>query len=510
MTIGINRETTLPPASTAVEAVRLPPSSALRTGAGTWRRWRSSILWAVAPLFLLDTVCITSSMAAAYLLRFHLLEYHAPFSEALYIRLALIAIPMWLSIFTLYYLYHPDHLFGGMQEYANVINACTAGLVGLVLYSFLDRHVEHDISRGWLATVWFLSITSVSSTRFAYRRFVYHLRKQGLFIRRALVVGANEEGQAVAAQLRVSKKGGIETVGFVDPVLPLGTEVQGLPVLGNPNRLGSLVQRLDVEELIVIPTALQREELLDIYRDWGTDGRIRIRLSSGLYELFTTGVQVKEIGSIPLVSLNRTRITGIDALMKMALDYAGAVLGSALLLLASPFIVLAIWIEHPPGPIIHRRRVVGLHGRLFDAYKFRTMIPGADAYLETHPELKEEWQHTGKIENDPRITQVGRVLRRYSLDELPQLFNVLAGQMSLVGPRMITPAELKHFGRWQHNLLTVKPGLTGLWQVSGRADLSYEERVRLDMHYIRNYTLWLDLKLILDTVWAVLRGRGAY
>jgi lipopolysaccharide/colanic/teichoic acid biosynthesis glycosyltransferase len=105
---------------------------------------------------------------------------------------------------------------------------------------------------------------------------------------------------------------------------------------------------------------------------------------------------------------------------------------------------------------------------------------------------------------------VGRFLRRYSLDELPQLFNVLRGQMSLVGPRMITPAELKHFGRWRHNLLTVKPGMTGLWQVSGRSDLSYEERVRLDMQYIRNYTAWTDLKLIFDTVWAVLKGRGAY
>jgi len=130
--------------------------------------------------------------------------------------------------------------------------------------------------------------------------------------------------------------------------------------------------------------------------------------------------------------------------------------------------------------------------------------------MDAHPELKEEWERTGKIQNDPRVTRLGHFMRRYSLDELPQLFNVLKGQMSLVGPRMITPAELRHFHRWRHNLLTVKPGMTGLWQVSGRSDLSYKERVRLDMQYIRNYTIWQDLKLILSTIGAVFKGRGAY
>ncbi|MCX7854497.1 MAG: exopolysaccharide biosynthesis polyprenyl glycosylphosphotransferase, partial [Anaerolineae bacterium] len=206
---------------------------------------------------------------------------------------------------------------------------------------------------------------------------------------------------------------------------------------------------------------------------------------------------------------NRTRITGMDALMKTILDYIGAAM---LLVLLSPlFLLIALAVRlDSPGPIIYRRRVVGLNGRVFDAYKFRTMIVDADAYLESHPELKREWEETGKIRNDPRVTRVGKWLRRTSLDELPQLVNVLKGQMSLVGPRMITPAELARFGRWQHNLLTVKPGLTGLWQVSGRADLSYEERVRLDMYYIRNYTIWLDLRLLLHTVRVVLQGKGAY
>jgi len=491
--------------------VEVPPFSTLRRR--VWPKHRFSMFWAVFPLSLLDAVCIAFSMIAAYWLRFQLLGYSGPSGPAVedfYTRLVLIAIPMWLLIFGLNLLYHPDRLFGGTREYVNVINACTAGLVGLIFYSFLDRRVEYDISRGWLAMVWLFSITSVSLTRFSYRRLIYHLRRRGLFARRALVVGANEEGRAVVDQLRDSSSAGVEVVGFVEPAQYQGTsKVEGVPVLSGLDRLGSLIRSLNVDDLIVIPTALRREELLDIYRNWGTDERVRICLSSGLYELFTTGAQVREMGFIPMLILDRTRIIGMDALLKTILDYTGAIVGCAVLSLAFPFVALAIWLDSP-GPILHRRRVVGLHGRRFDAYKFRTMIPNADTYLDTHPKLKEEWERTGKLEHDPRITRLGQFLRRYSLDELPQLFNVLKGQMSLVGPRMITPAELRHFHRWQHNLLTVKPGLTGLWQVSGRSDLTYDERVRMDMQYIRNYTVWQDLKLVFNTVWAVLKGQGAY
>ena len=470
------------------------------------------MFWAVAPLILLDAACIVFSMAAAYWLRFQLLEYSGPSGPpvaAFYARLVVIAVPMWLFIFGMNWLYHQDRLFGGTQEYVNVVNACTAGLVGLIFYSFLNRRAEYDISRGWLAILWFFSVASLSLTRFGYRRLIYHLRRRGLFVRRALVVGANEEGRAVVDQLRASPRAGVEVVGYMEPTRYQGSKVEGVPVLSGIDRLGNLIRSLDVEDLIVIPTALRREELLDIYRDWGTDSRVRIYLSSGLYELFTTGAQVREMGFVPMVSLNRTRITGMDALLKAMLDYVGAAVGCAMLAFAFPFIALAIRLDSP-GSVIHRRRVVGLYGRRFDAYKFRTMVHNADAYLEAHPQLKEQWERTGKIQDDPRITRIGHFLRRYSLDELPQLFNVLKGQMSLVGPRMITPAELRLFHRWRHNLLTVKPGLTGLWQVSGRSDLDYEERVRMDMQYIRNYTIWEDLKLLFNTVRAVLKGQGAY
>lgn len=468
-----------------------------------------SIRWAVIPLLILDAACVAFSMWAAYQIRFQVMAYYAVFDSAFYQRLVWIGIPIYLIIFALYHLYHPDRLFHGMQEYIGAINACTASLVALVLYSFLNRQVEHDISRGWLAIVWFLSIDAVVLSRFAYRRVIYRLReKRKLFVERALIVGANEEGEAVASQLKSTPASGIEIVGFVDPVLEPGDEVNGLEVLGAPRDLSSLILRLGIDDVIVIPTALRREELLDLYRDWGNSQQVKIQLSSGLYELFTTGLQVREFGFIPLFSLNKTRITGLDAWLKAAVDYVGAFIA---LVLLSPLLLavgLVIWIDSG-GPVIYRRRVVGLQGKRFDAYKFRTMIPEAEFYLQSDPKLREQWEENGKIEEDPRITRIGRFLRRYSIDELPQLFNVLRGEMSLVGPRMITPEELQHFGRWRHNLLTVKPGMTGLWQISGRADLSYEDRVRLDMQYIRNYTIWMDFRLLIDTLQAVIQGEGA-
>jgi lipopolysaccharide/colanic/teichoic acid biosynthesis glycosyltransferase len=153
---------------------------------------------------------------------------------------------------------------------------------------------------------------------------------------------------------------------------------------------------------------------------------------------------------------------------------------------------------------------MGVNGTQFDAYKFRTMYVNGDEILDAHPELKEELEKNHKLKDDPRVTRMGMFLRRTSLDELPQLLNVLRREMSLVGPRMISPEEIDMYDQWDINLLTVQPGITGLWQVSGRSDIAYRQRVRMDMHYIRNWSIWLDIQLLIQTIPAVLRGRGAY
>ena len=494
-----------------IESIPNPILGAHRLTARKKIAWQSDVRYLVALLPILDACFIGMSLALAYYLRFKnpWWPYYGNFSAPFYSQMVFGLIPVWVGIFALYHLYQPEYLFGGTKEYTCIINAVTLGLMSVVLYSFLFRDIDVDISRGWLLTAWGLAISILTLHRFTFRRVVYGLRQQGFFCKRVVIVGANEEGEAIWQQFKTATRAGMDVIGFVDDTLPLNSLFGKLPILGRTSDLKEIVRQYDLEELIVAPTALSREALLDMYRTFGTNGGATVRLSPGTFELYTTGVRVTDAGNVPLITLNKLRITGMDAFLKRALEYAVAIPG---FILAAPVLLLiAIAVKlDSPGPAIYRRRVIGVGGEEFDAFKFRTMRVDADDYLERHPELKKEFEETGKIKDDPRITRLGHFLRKTSLDELPQLVNVIRGEMSIVGPRMITPAEMEKFGKWQHNRLTVKPGLTGLWQVSGRSDLSYTDRVRLDMYYIRNYTIWKDIRILFSTFGAVLRGDGAY
>jgi lipopolysaccharide/colanic/teichoic acid biosynthesis glycosyltransferase len=225
--------------------------------------------------------------------------------------------------------------------------------------------------------------------------------------------------------------------------------------------------------------------------------------------MITTGMRVQPFGAVPLMTLDKMRLSSLEFAVKTAMDYIITLLSLIVFLPVMTLIAIAIKLDSP-GPIIYRRRVMGLHGKQFDAFKFRTMLPDADKILDENPELKRAFENNFKLKEDPRVTQVGKILRRLSLDEIPQLFNVLRGEMSLIGPRMITAEEHTRYGKWGINLLTVKPALTGLWQISGRSDVSYEERIKIDMAYIRNYSIWLDFYILWQTPIQILFSRGAY
>ena len=458
-----------------------------------------------------DVLSVSLAFLLAYAARFSLglpvfKEVTPPL--AFYTHLMTGLIPLWLMTFAIYGLYDEHYLLGGTQEYARVFNACTVATMAVVAATFLYEGLV--ISRGWLSLSWLFTIFLAGLARFSLRRVVYWLRRRGHFLAPALLVGANEEGQALAEQLQGWGTSGLYLAGFVDDRRPVGSEVlDGHRVLGRMDDLECLVTETGAQELIVAPTALSREQLVSVFRAFGVSSDVRVRLSSGLFEIMTTGLQVKELGYVPLISLNKVRLNALETFLKATLDRLGAAVG--LVALTPAFLIIGVLIKRDsPGPVFYRRRVLGVGGKAFDALKFRTMFVNGDEILNRYPELKRELENNGKLKDDPRVTRVGRFLRKYSLDELPQLFNVLVGQMSLVGPRMITPAEQEKYGKWDQNLLTVKPGITGLWQVSGRSDVAYEERVRLDMYYIRNYTIWLDLQILFQTIPAVLKGRGAY
>jgi exopolysaccharide biosynthesis polyprenyl glycosylphosphotransferase len=463
----------------------------------------------IGALLIADIIAVSGGLLLAYAIRFPLnpgLFYVPPTpSFGKYIEIAVLLVPLWVLLFACYCLYETELLFSGTAEYGKIVSACTMGIVAVIGFSFfLDTSVL-TISRGWLLITWLMVIGAAGFERFVMRRVVYALRARGQLQRRTLIIGTTAEALILAEQV-VGRSSGMEIVGFVATPAASGN-IPPDAVIGQVEALNELIEAYKIDDVVLVPSALTHTDVLNIVRALAPH-QVTVRLSPGLYEVLTTGVRVADVNGVPLVTMNRFRIVGVDAFLKRTLDCVVAV---AALLALSPLMLLCMLLVRcdSPGPIIYRRGVVGQGGRCFGAFKFRTMVADADRVLQENPALYAIWQRDGKLERDPRITRIGSLLRRTSIDELPQLVNVLRGEMSLVGPRMITLAELDQFGSWRHNLLTVKPGMTGPWQVRGRSTLSYAERVTLDMDYIRNYSIWDDIRLLAQTLPAVVRGRGA-
>jgi exopolysaccharide biosynthesis polyprenyl glycosylphosphotransferase len=475
----------------------------------------SSTQWAlyVAALVISDALMTILAFWVAYYFRFDVIaEYFDPnaFVSFSTYSFLLYTMPfMWLVIFAFNSLYSKSYLLGGTQEYSRVFRSATEGFLLIVIAGFLGPSII--FARGWLLMAWILTFLFVASARFWLRRIVYSLRRHGFFLTPAVIVGANQEGRWLAEQLLGWETSGLHLIGFVDKKTPATFPLfHDLVSLGTVEQLGEIIDRYNVGEVILASSAIStRDYLLEIFRKYGVSDKVNIRMSSGLYEILTTGLTVNEFAYVPLVYVNKVRLTGTDTVMKFIFDYVIAI--GALLVLSPFLLTIAILVKvFSPGPVIHKRMVMGLNGKQFHAYKFRTMVTNGDEVLARYPELQEELARNHKLKKDPRITPIGAFLRKFSLDELPQLFNVLRREMSIVGPRMISPEEVSMYKQFDMNLLTVLPGITGVWQVSGRSDVSYEERVRLDMYYIRNWSIWLDLQLIFQTIPAVLKSRGAY
>lgn len=474
----------------------------------TKQQWRFFQL----ALAITDIGMIGLALRLAYFIRFYtdlpIFQQQVDEKFPFYQGISLALIPFWTGIFALNSLYNRRNLMGGIQEYSLVFRAVSIGFLTVVIIGFLDP--GFILARGWLLLAWMFSFLFVSSARFLLRRLAYALRHRGYFLSPALLVGVNDEALSLAQQLVSWKSSGLHVVGFVDDKVTQETQVhRHLRVLGKLSDLPGLIAEHDVQELILATSAISREDIVNIFRQFGFVSDLNLRLSSGLFEIVTTGLQIKELGNVSLVQMNPLRMTGVEKFLKLTVDYAITI--PILFLLMPLFAAIGLIIKlDSSGPIFHRRRVMGIHGRQFDAFKFRTMHINGDEILDACPELKAEFALNQKLKDDPRVTKVGRFLRKFSLDELPQLFNVIRREMSVVGPRIISPEEMPRYSQWGMNLLTVYPGITGLWQVSGRSDLTFDERVQLDMHFIRNWTIWLDLLILLRTIPVVFKGRGAY
>ena len=356
-----------------------------------------------------------------------------------------------------------------------------------------------SLSRAVLVTGWALSTLALPLVRALTKRGLHRL---GLWGRPVYILGAGRAGRRVAKALKTYYLDGLVPVAFFDDdPKKLGRTIEGVPVKGSLDAARSFGEDEGVRHVIVAVTKASPDLLTAVLR---TQGRAfdKVQFIPDLSGLPTSGVTVSSLDRLLALEIQNELASPVNQAVKRLLDILSVGLGGLLISPLVGLLALAVYLDSP-GPVFYGHRRVGKDGRVFKAWKFRTMVPGADALLERHltqnPALRAEWDATQKLREDPRVTRVGKFLRRYSLDELPQLWNILAGEMSLVGPRPIVTAEISKYGKAFELYRMVTPGLTGYWQVSGRSNTSYAYRVELDDYYVRNWSVWLDLVILLRT-----------
>jgi exopolysaccharide biosynthesis polyprenyl glycosylphosphotransferase len=403
--------------------------------------------------------------------------------------------------------YAPKFFGTGSEEFRKVARA---GVLLLAAVSVVSYALQLDIARSFVVfTVPAIAVATLFA-RFFGRKWLQAARRRGRCIKRVVAVGRDAAVADLIRRIHVERFAGMEVVAAcVTTPGAARLESLGVPIEGDLDDVVAVVQRHGADA-VAVTSASETAAIYLRKLSWQLEGSgIELLVSPGLVEIAGPRLHIRPFVGLPLLAIEEPVFSGWKRVLKGALDRCGAAV--ALVLIAPVLLTIALAVRASgPGAILYRQERVGAYGKSYTMYKFRSMVDGADARLQ---ELLAHNEGSGllfKMRSDPRVTPVGRWLRRFSLDELPQLFNVLGGSMSLVGPRPPLPQEVERYDTSTRRRLLVKPGLTGLWQISGRSDLSWEESVRLDLRYVENWSLALDLLILWKTASAVVRSHGAY
>jgi exopolysaccharide biosynthesis polyprenyl glycosylphosphotransferase len=423
-----------------------------------------------------------------------------------YLVLSLLLPPLWMIAVRLVGGYEMRFLGTGSDEFRKVLNAGVTLAAALALISYA---VNVELSRVYLVVSMPIIVLLDLLSRFALRKRLHMQRTAGLCMSSVVAVGHEAAVADLIRELRREPYHGLEVVAACLAGGATVTEVAGVPVVGDLSDTADVVRRCGAETVAVLPSpemnGLQLRQLAWELEKTGTD----LCVAPALLDVAGPRTTIRPTAGLTLLHVDHPQLSGPRQVLKDLFDRCAAAL--ALVLLSPLMIAIAVAVKlSDSGPALFTQTRVGKDGRVFKIYKFRTMVVDAEKRLA---ELRQQNEHDGvlfKMRRDPRITAVGARLRKWSLDELPQLFNVLLGEMSLVGPRPALPDETARYADHVRRRLVVKPGLTGLWQVSGRSDLSWDESVRLDLRYVENWSLALDLQILWKTIAVMLRGSGAY
>ncbi|HET6215266.1 MAG TPA: sugar transferase [Micromonosporaceae bacterium] len=481
--------------------VRTMPSRVPRHVVGQNRaRWDWEASY-VRTLVIADTLVGFTAGGLAFFGRF---GETVTFYNRLYLFLSLAMPLLLIGSLALTRAYERRYLFVGTDEYQRVIRASIVLTASSAIVAYA---VDFPLARGYMLIALPVAAVGSVTVRFLLRKGLHRRRIHGNCLKRVIVVGHELAVIHITRQLRRERYHGFEVVGACLP--PGHNDDVGLPIYGTFDDVATAVNAAAADTVIVLSCPeLDGHTLRRLAWQLERDD-IDLIVASSLIDVAGDRTTIRPVDGLPMMHVDHPRLTGGPRVFKEIFDRVGAFM---LIAVFSPLLVtLAVLIRiDSPGPVLFRQVRVGRHGREFVIYKFRTMYLDAEARLA---ELRHFNEYDGvlfKMRNDPRVTLVGRYLRRFSLDELPQLFNVVRGQMSLVGPRPPLPEEVAAYPDDARRRLVVKPGMTGLWQVSGRSDLPWEEAVRLDLRYVENWSIPLDLAILLRTLTAVSRGSGAY
>ncbi len=416
--------------------------------------------------------------------------------------IVVLVLAIWALVFSVWGAYDKHHLHDAGKEFRTIFMAATFSLFTLAAFFYFLK--IQNFSRLLFLYFYLIDVAGIAAFRLAMRRLFTRLRLPGYGRRRVLIVGIGSGGRQLAGQLQSWTD--YEVLGFVDDE-SRSTQTMPFPHLGTLAECPDIVARHDVDE-VFITLGRHRASLASLILALQPRG-VKIRFVPDLLDILTVHTAIENLRGVPFVTVREPPISGLNAIIKRTFDLCGALVG--LVLCAPLMVITALLIKlDSPGMVFFRQERAGQYGRPFWLWKFRTMVADAEQQLPQFVDVEKLEQPVFKLPNDPRVTRVGRWLRRTSLDELPQLINVLRGEMSLVGPRPEQVDLVKRYNSWQAQRLLVKPGITGSMQVSGRGDLPFEERLKLELVYIENYSLREDIKILLRTIPAVLSGRGAY
>lgn len=461
---------------------------------------------------LVDIALINVAFGLAYYLRYEFQwfrdidpAYYTTFRP--YLPLAVLLTALTIAAFIIEGVYRPKRGAAAMDEIYAVVNGTTTGFVVMVFIVFFWRPLVYSRLIFVYATALIILLLVVA--RLVRRAILSYLRRRGIGVDRVLIVGSGEEGLRVMRHLMAQPQLGYRVIGFVDDDPERGsTDIGRFQALGRTSNLPKLLQEHQIDEVIITLPSTHHRKILRLVEQSLATG-VRVHIVPDLFQMSLSRLDVLDVAGIPMLSPHITQLSRSARVFKRAADVLIAGLG--LLILSPLLLIIAILIRlDSPGLAIFSQQRVGRDGKLFSVYKFRSMVEDADQIKDEMRHLNEAEGPMFKIRDDPRRTRMGRFLRRTSLDELPQLWNVLRGDMSLIGPRPALPEEVAEYAEWHRRRLAATPGITGLWQISGRSDLPFDEMALLDIYYIENWSPWMDTSILLRTLPIVLFGNGAY